>query len=340
MVNLDITIIIFSRERHNELLRSLRYWDEIGLAYVVVHNSINDLAYQSRNVNSVYVKSQSSFADRCKIANSYIKTRYSIICSDDEVYLLSALKKMIELLDRKEELESVGGQAIGIGIYGSSLTTTYAYTNMLAYANLSEDAEARLNYHFNTFNTYKQGSMYRMMRTKSMNTLLSIFSELSFVSTPYIFEITGEILMNYLGKSEYLNEVFWIRNWIKSPVSDSAWNRKRYFYIWFESDEFSLEVSKWIQIMNTYTNSINTNGVLEKFLPIIYENRKRVELNEEKKSKSKFQFLTLHQKNEIKKLLKLRPKPSSIMDVSQYLSIFKVSINEVEFNQAIKALFL
>jgi len=340
MANLDITIVVISRERHDELKRSLRYWDEIGLAYVVVHNSVNDLAYQSTNLNSVYVKSQSSFADRCGIANNYIKTKYSIICADDEVYLYSALSKMAELLEKNEELESVGGQAIGIGKYGSSLTTTYAYTSMFAYTNLSEDSESRLYYHFNLANKYKQGSMYRLMRTKSMSILLSAFSKLSFVSTPYIYEVTGEILMNYLGKSKYLNEVFWIRNWINLPVSDSVWNRKRYFYIWFENDEFSLEVSKWIEIIENYINSTNFIINIEKFLPIIYESRKQVEVNEARKKKSKIKFLNFYQKNRIKRLLKIEFKPNLIENVSPYLNQFNVVINEDDFNYAIKALYL
>jgi len=327
----DITIIIISRDRHDSLFKSMKYWDDLGIAYLVVHHTSESIKFRPLNPRSKYVVSKTSFGERCGVAKKFIQTKYAIICSDDEVFLPSTLARMSDVLNRSPEIGSVGGQTLGIGKYGPILTTTFAYKNMYNYSNLNDDSESRMKYHFNINDSYKQGSMYRLMRESTMIKMLSAFSEISFISTPYIYEITGEILVNYLGKSRYLNEIFWVRNWINKPLSDSRWNRKLYFYIWFEEYKFKEEVLIWRSILESYMKNFNSND----FLTLIYNNRKAVEINEQKKKIRNSSITIDYVKYFLKRILSKSRIPNSLKNVDSYLNDFGVRVNKSELISAL-----
>jgi hypothetical protein len=336
MAKKDITIVIISRERNSSLLKSMKYWDAVGLMYIVAHHTSETIKYTSSDSRSKYLISNSSFGERCGVVKKYINTKYAIICSDDEVFLPGALTRMSEVLDGNPEIESVGGQALGIGKYGPLLTATYAYKNMYNYANMEDNSESRMINHFSSEGGYKQGSMYRLMRRSTMIKMLDVFSEISFVSTPYIYEITGDILINNFGKSQYLNEVFWIRNWIDKPLNDSKWNRKLYFYIWFDNYKYKEEVLTWLSKLEIYMNKYKFSS--SNFLLLVYTNRKVVEKNEETK-KNKSSILTNNYiKFVLKKILNKSKIPNSIRNIEPYLSNFNVYVDKSELMVAINSM--
>jgi hypothetical protein len=144
-------------------------------------------------------------------------------------------------LEQHPEISSVGGATLGVGKYGSTLTANYTYKNMIDYSNLHNSFFERLESHSFGQPEYRTGAMYRLMRAEVMTLLLQTFSGLSKISTPYIFEVTGEIVVNGLGKSIYLNDLYWVRNWINHQVEHKDWNRKLYFQEWWGSEKYSEE---------------------------------------------------------------------------------------------------
>jgi len=233
---------------------------------------------------------RANYGVRCGVAHQKLETKYGILCSDDEIFLPSALSKMCEMLDKYQELQSVGGQAIALGKYGPIITATQVYSNMVDYENEFERPESRLNFHFDPLGDYKIGGMYRLMRTKTLKSILEVFSEIATISTPYIYEVTGEILITVIGKSFYVKEVFWIRNWVNESIIGRKWNRELYFYRWFESQEFEFERQLWISSINKFIKEFSHDINLESFLPIILSKRKSIEIHEESKKHARFSF--------------------------------------------------
>ena len=262
------------------MLRSVEYWNQTELKVLIFHNTLAPLNVSSFAPNVEYVVSETDFASRSKLASQMIVTKYSILCSDDELLLPSGLFQMGRFLEDHQDIFSAGGQTVALGRLGQNLTATYAYQNMNGYKNLEDSALKRLSHHTINQIDYKTGAMYRLMRASLMREMLIAFSELSNISTPYIFEVTGEVIVNAQGQSTYLEELYWVRNWINDQVVHKGWNRKLYFYQWWVHSDFEQERLKWrIEIQRTIQGTISEQE-LDNILEDIYVKRKILESRE------------------------------------------------------------
>ena len=74
----EITIIIFSRNRHQKLKRVLEYWGKIPVKVIVLHRTLVPLSISDVPSNSNYIVSDLNYADRAKVALELIRTEFSI----------------------------------------------------------------------------------------------------------------------------------------------------------------------------------------------------------------------------------------------------------------------
>jgi glycosyltransferase domain-containing protein len=243
----DVTIVILSRGREEILSRTLKYWSKFHIAVLVLHNSENPINAHELSSNITYIVKKLNYGERCGEVSNYLTTEYAILSSDDELYLPSALLEMRELLKNQSSVMSVGGLTIAVGKYGPMNTAVPCYTNMRHYSNFGENSFERLSNHFNENSGYRNGAIYRLMRKDLMIDLMNTFSALNLISTPYIYEVTGEIIINALGKSVYLPNIYWIRNWINQPVGHRNWDRKLYFSTWVSDRKYEREFHLWGQ---------------------------------------------------------------------------------------------
>jgi hypothetical protein len=245
---------------------------------------------------------------------------------------------MCETLDQNKDIQSVGGQTIAIGKYGPISTATQAYINMLHYENQFESSQSRLEFHFNLQSDYKNGAMYRLMRAEIVKSLLDIFSQISTISTPYIYEVTGEIFVTAIGKSLYVKDIFWIRNWLNEPVVHTQWNRKLYFYEWLESAEYEFEVNEWVSSITKSISNFENDFDLAPFLPIILMKRKTIEMHEKSKKRMRLSFLNTNIKYWIKKFLSNATLPEEAMESINSIPASGILINKQEFEAALNTL--
>jgi hypothetical protein len=148
------------------------------------------------------------------------------------------------LLNNDSELVSVGGQALAVGKYRSIYNMTIPYKFNFDYKNFGNSAAERLFIHFTGPTGYRNGSLYRVTRSSILKQVLSEFSQLGAISTPYIYEVTSEILINGLGKSYYIKNLIWIRNWLNVPIQNNQWQRNQYFFQWVASEKIQFELWK------------------------------------------------------------------------------------------------
>ena len=251
---LSVTVVILSRGREEILARTLAYWAEVNISVLVLHNTRNPLDRKSLGANIEYHELQVSYGERCGNVFKYLKTEFAILSADDEIFLPSSISQMKKVLENDTDLTSIGGLTIAIGKYGPIETGTHSYASMKNYTNESKNNYERLQHHFNKTTGYRNGGIYRLMRSELMTKLMKIFSEVANFSTPYIYEITGEIFVNSYGPSKYLNNIYWIRNWINEPVSHGNWNRKLYFDNWVKDPKYFGEVNNWNHILRRSLN--------------------------------------------------------------------------------------
>lgn len=245
----EVTVVILSRGRETELSKTLAFWSTINISVLVLHNTEKPIQSMINMPNVEYVVAKIPYGERCGLVERYLKTDYAILCSDDEVYIPSALANMKALLEQELELMSVGGLTVSVGKYGPITTGNFSYSKIRGYENKGEYPLSRIINHFDMKSGYRNGAIYRLMRKDLFISTMNLFSLLTNISTPYIYEVTGEIFVNSQGMTKYTEDVYWLRNWINDPVGHKNWDRKMYFKDWAAQNESREQFSTWKRTM-------------------------------------------------------------------------------------------
>jgi hypothetical protein len=281
-VNLaNLQVVIFSRNRQEQLIESLRYWDNCGIETLVLHNTQQPLKPAEIPSSTEYIVHEGPFAERCEIASKVLKFDYFIIASDDERYLPTALSNMVKELEENEVFASVGGQAIGIMKYGLRYRTTLAYKSQINYQNLNPEFQNRIIFHYEGGRNYS-GAMYRIFRREHFERFLKLTSKFSNIGTPYIFEVTSELFWTLIGPAKYVHEVFWVRNWVVPPVQTSDWDRRQYFYEWSQDPKYKKEFEFWKRIVSNEFNLFEENSAI---FETVVRHRMIIEKQEQQRNK-------------------------------------------------------
>lgn len=327
----EITVVILSRDRQDYLIKTLRYWSSVRIRILVLDNSIAPLELAKIPKNVKYLHSKTSYGNRCIQAAKLIDTEYAIMSSDDEVYLPSGLGSAIKALKNNFELISVGGQVLALGQYGSQLTYSLPYSFNYGYENLHDKPIDRLKEHFDINAGYRNGSLYRLMRTKILATILLSLENSNNIRTPYLMEVTSEILIAGLGKTQYLDDLFWIRNWINPPVKHKTWDRREYFHKWADAEPIQYE--SWASGLS-YILKLNAIEKSEIFAAI-REIRKNAELNEASKKRIITSFLPTSFRYLLKKTFMPKCLPSNIEETINQMNHKSIDFSPRELRKAV-----
>lgn len=332
----DITIVIISRERGEVLLRTLEYWSSQNVSLVVIHNTENPINVERFSNQLTYKIDRGSYGERCAILPELIKTKYSILSADDELYTPSGLSAMRSFLEENESFSSVGGRTLAIGIYGKQITGTNAYSNMNNYINSSNSSVDRICNHYNTEFGNRIGGIYRLMRTENFKRIMHVFGKLSKVKTPYIFEVTGEILVNSMGNCIYLPQIYWIRNWINEPVQHGNWDRKLQFTYWLVGIEYAEEVSVW---KNTVAKEIGlTPQEIELVMHRVLEVRSLAERNPPLRKSKIQQWVPVSVKAKLRSLFLPSTMPTNFESVLEKMRLNGARFDLNEIKEIVKAI--
>lgn len=335
----EITIIIFSRNRPRELMRSIKYWNALDISCLVLDNSEHKLEINpaAKSVKYLYCPNL-NFSQRSLIASELIETKYSIICSDDERYLKSSLEFMVQEMNNSPELESIGAHAVAVGTYGPIKYGNFVYSQMLNYENVASQLLDRLENHFHLEITeWPIGAMYRVVRSRTLIRLLILFYECENISTPYVYEVTSELFITGAGSSKYINDIFWVRNWETPVINRSDWDRKLTFSEWWENEKFLHERKKWIVSLEKEFLSSVSKIEMNEFLDRIAKKRKATDHCPEKSSNFliKNKFLKYY----IKRIFVPRLLPKNIKSVLLEIQNQGIHINIKEIEYAISDIF-
>ena len=332
----NITIVILSRGREEILTKTLRYWSKFDISVLVLHNTEHPINSNELSPNIRYIVKQLNYGERCGEVPNYLLTDYAILSSDDELYIPSALEDMKRVLINDSSLVSVGGLTVAVSKYGPLHTAVPCYTNMSTYSNLEETNFERLLNHFSESQGYRNGAMYRLMRKELMTAVMKTFSMLYQIATPYIYEVTGEIVINALGKSVYIPNIYWVRNWINLPVGHRSWDRKLYFSTWVSDGQYKRDFIIWNQQIQHITNL--DHDEYSRIITKILELRKSSEDYERQRLSRRSFPIPSDLKFLIRKMLAPESLPPSIESTLKSMEIAGAKFNRIELLAAIESI--
>ena len=244
---------------------------------------------------------------------------------------------MILKLNENIEFTSVGGQSLAVSKYGAMITGTLCYKDMLQYENLYDKPIDRLEHHLDSSKNYI-GAMFRMLRAATMIDLLTSIKYSDEISTPYIHEATSEILITIYGKSQYISEIYWIRNWQEPEVQHKNWDRKLYFHLWWEGIEFSEQRAKWITILVKFSSGLMEMKDFGAILEKNYKLRKVKELHEQENRKKGVRIVPTDLKYLLKKFFLHKKLPSPLENELAHAISLGIGIDKKEIEKIIKIL--
>ena len=285
---LDLTIVILSKDRNKFLKSTINFYSQFQIKTIAVHNCETPIPDAEIPINCIYVPGSLGISQRLSQAAGKINTKYVVMVSDDEYLIPSALSKIVTRLQGDESLSSCFGQTVALNKYKEKMIGNLAYQSLRTYSNKSDSIIERVNYHLHqNSGGVPIGGVYRVMKHEIFKQLVAFYDKtFDVISCKYIFEVVADLYLTVSGKSEYLDEIVWCRNWINPSISDVSVNRSLYYYKWWEKIEYLQEKNTYINQIFADTSKFITIAELNNILQDFYLSRKQIELHEENNQKS------------------------------------------------------
>jgi glycosyltransferase domain-containing protein len=244
----QLTIIIPTYNRPDYAIRQFKYW---GKYPVIVHildgsdkplNIKNDDKYKQ---NCFYHHLPITIEERFSYAIKLIKTEYSCLLSDDELFLPESLNSCILEIETNN-LISCKGRAIEIDFSKKfrSILGFHRYKEFYNYSILNSSSEERVQSHMSN---YAMVCLWSVMRSDTLKLCLKTVAEIGPLSTCTAGEICISLITAYLGKFKTINELMWIR----SRENPAIWWSfgELGFYEWYLDKSMKNEVNIFKQVI-------------------------------------------------------------------------------------------
>lgn len=219
-----VTIIIPSYKRQEYALNALKYWSKYAVDLHLVDGSENPIIDIDREIKNPQTKYHHikilSEVDRIKKILPLIKTKYTILSSDDDLLLPEALSNCVEEIEKDNDIISCYGQTLSFyNVENSTMfyRTDYKLNN---FKNISNNAVERIN---KQMNDYVPSIIYSVMPTDIFQNIFDVenFDEFRYYAS---LELRATLLVTYYGKSKTTNNLLLLRN--KSGISAISRNSK------------------------------------------------------------------------------------------------------------------
>jgi hypothetical protein len=183
------------------------------------------------------------FRSRIATAENFITTPYSVICNDDEIFLVDPLLKFINFLDLDKNIEAVGGQVIAYSWAGDKLLASNVYPYLQNYLNKNKSSISRIK---NTFEIKNVMDITLIYRSDEFKQIINCCKNFSGFTVPVMGEMMFAFFSSYYCRSVRLIDVYWMRNWFTPFHNYENWDRGLTWSDWCRDPKFQGEVRKWI----------------------------------------------------------------------------------------------
>lgn len=158
-MNLSVSIIIPTHNRHNYLTRILNYYLETDIQILVVDSSVFSFKYDNVKNNKSQLQyfhlPNKSLTSKISFALDRVTTPFIVMCADDDFIIPAALIECVDFLIKNSSYSA----AIGNAIYykkepqNNNVDFFAFYTDRLSFSTSNEDPIKRLHSFFNLYRT-------------------------------------------------------------------------------------------------------------------------------------------------------------------------------------------
>ena len=279
-----LTIVIFSYNRHEYLIRTINYWLNYNVKLLVLDGSstkLEDECLQNKNVE--YKNKIKCIYERLYFSSDYIKTEFMVLAGDDEFYLPSALTSCINFLIKEKSYSSCGGRVIGFNCHNNG-QEIFGYEQYPGFKNFClnhNDPIKRIKKHFSN---YEPAHFYSVRRSKNWRQISKHIFKKNHKMDANIFqkikldlmEMELEFLVLISGKSKIIPELMWLRNKELNPISENSyqscsiekwWNNENYQK---DINNFLYKIKKACDEILMYKNPKITKSEISKLFDIYF----------------------------------------------------------------------
>lgn len=336
----NLTVVILTHNRQHCLEKVLDFWESEGINSIVVDESPKPLADAGRFSRSKYIYCEAPFRIRCMIASENINTSYSVVISDDELYLPSSLAKMISIIENDSKIMSVGGPALAVWKYGPLTAGSWPYRETHKIENREKTPFARIKKHTND-GQFPKSTFFtsNVTRSELLFKCLNLYGKSPTIAT----EAISTLVICGGGESVYSDALYWIRNWNQYPRSHKGWNRNMPIHKWWEQQKQSangFEFEK--ELSNVFFDIAKTNDVdsFQEIWGMILSSSKIADSEPQRRllnyvSWSDAQWLR-YAKYSIKRATKRMNDPKEYKSTLQEMKEKEVSFDENEVKKAVQ----
>ena len=277
----NLTIIIPTYERNKYLKKNIDHWYGSDAKIIIIDGSKKKLKKSFKiksNINYYYLPDKSLF-ERLGFASKMIKTKFSMLCCDDEFYIKSGLLKCIEELEKNEELSCVMGRALCFRFRDKKkfLTASLGYNQFKNYYLDEPNPLNRIKKHLSGISG--RPTMYSVIRSKFFIEILNLVSKSEVFPCQQTYELQSDICLSFYGKIKFIESLTWLRNFDELPL----WPRGvQFFENWYLDKNSKAEVKKLILTTSKSLYSINKQTSLNEISQTIKEVLTRTSNNAKK----------------------------------------------------------
>ncbi len=234
-----------SRNRHDYLLRQLRYWSSSSAHLVIVDGSKSPLSDQIRSAvethpSITYRHEASSFAERLSVAGTLIKTPYAVMLGDDEFHLPSGLRAAVGVLEENRDLVGCMGQVLSFSPVDSyrRVVLARAYRSLSGYTVQCTSPPDRL---FEGMADYAMATCYAVLRSPVWKCSWGSIGDWGSGHAAEIQQAMAVFLLGDLSTTSYVQWLRSIEN-PNAPLSPAEEKRgKIWFPEWWEGQRYEPE---------------------------------------------------------------------------------------------------
>lgn len=212
-----LTVVIPSYNRPTDLLKVINYWSDIeNLKVIVLDGSEKSL---DRDIIKKFKKKIKylnlrgiSQVRRIFLSKKFIKTKYTVMCPDDEIYSPIGLIECINHLEKNQTSSCCMGDLVfGFRRRKSGIVFLRMYKTYSSRLKIKSKVKIDRAIEFMT-SKINRPCMYSVMRSKHYKNLTYFCSDLDKFNCLDIYEILFDIYLPYCGEVKVIRTFNWLRN--------------------------------------------------------------------------------------------------------------------------------
>jgi glycosyltransferase domain-containing protein len=245
-----LTVVIPTFNRRNYVLRQCDVWSHSSAQVLIVDGSniglgIDEVENLSKNIRYQHLPGL-SYGERMHWALRQVDTPFVASLADDDLFLKSGLRKLIDLLESRPDFSSAIGRTLRFHVSGGEFRGARRYTYDANYPDMSTSDS------FSTYcleNINRQYSYYSVNRAETWSQNVRAAFSIEY-SSPYVSEMCIQLLSVLRSSSAVVDHLYWLRSDEAEQVSNDSWDRARSFNDWYLDPLFTEEKQHLIEVVN------------------------------------------------------------------------------------------